>query len=203
VFDLFAQAERSPDRSAGGLGLGLALVKSLVQLHGGTVNCCSVGPGKGSTFTVSLPQFSLPSGRAGRVQAGGRPHESANPLRVMVVDDNADAAHMLALLLEASGHQVMVEYGARQALERSRTGMPHVCLLDIGLPEIDGNELAKRLKAQPETANAVLIAVSGYGQRHDRESALAAGFSHYFVKPVDTAKLVAVLDEIDQQLLNE
>ncbi|MDB5794421.1 MAG: putative histidine kinase, hybrid [Noviherbaspirillum sp.] len=197
VFDLFTQAKRTPDRSSGGLGLGLALVKSLTELHGGTVSCSSEGPGKGSVFAVSLPLLPAHSKPAESTHAGSSLKESNKSLRVMVVDDNADAAHMLAMLLEASGHQVMVEYRARQALERARTEMPDVCLLDIGLPEIDGNELAKRLKAEPETARAVLIAVTGYGQWHDRNSALAAGFSHYFVKPVDTAKLIAVLEDID------
>jgi PAS domain S-box-containing protein len=199
VFDMFAQAQRSSDRSAGGLGLGLALVKSLVELHGGTVSCSSEGPGKGSTFTVCLPLLRTQALAAKPLGTGVQLKTSNKSLRVMVVDDNADAAHMLAMLLEASGHQVMVEYGARQALERSRVEMPDVCLLDIGLPELDGNDLAQRLKAQPETAKAVLIAVTGYGHQHDRKSALAAGFNHHFVKPIDTEKLMAVLDDIDMQ----
>jgi CheY-like chemotaxis protein len=114
----------------------------------------------------------------------------------MVVDDNADAAQMLAMLLESTGHQAVVEYGARRALERARIELPDVCLIDIGLPEIDGNELAQRLRAQPETAHMILIAVTGYGQRQARENALATGFNHYFVKPVDTEKLLALLADI-------
>jgi CheY-like chemotaxis protein len=203
VFDLFAQAKRTPDRSSGGLGLGLALVKSLVKLHDGTVSCSSEGPGKGSTFSVALPLLPARARPAEPLQAGSGLEISSKSLRVMVVDDNADVADMLAMLLEASGHQVMVEYGARQALARARKVMPDVCLLDIGLPEIDGTALAKRLKAQPETARTVLIAVTGYGQWHDRNSALAAGFSHYFVKPVDTEELIAVLEDIDPRPLNE
>ena len=199
VFDLFAQAERAPDRSSGGLGLGLALVKSLVELQGGTVTCWSDGPGKGSNFTVCLPLTASQGGSESQAAAGAvQPAEK--PLRVLVVDDNADAAEMLAMLLEASGHEVIVENQARQALERSRAAAPDVCLLDIGLPEIDGNELAQRLKAQEETANAVLIAVTGYGQEHDRRAALAAGFTHHFVKPVDPAKLSAVLADISASI---
>jgi PAS domain S-box-containing protein len=201
VFDLFAQAKRTPDRSSGGLGLGLALVKSLVQLHGGTVSCASKGHGKGSMFSVCLPLCPVSAGSVSSTAATGNALSTTGSLRVMVVDDNADAAQMLGMLLEAFGHKVTVEYSALQALEHSRTEAPDVYVLDIGLPEIDGNELALRLKAQAQTAGATLIALTGYGQRYDRDSALAAGFSHYFVKPVDTTKLLAVLDRIDHQLV--
>jgi PAS domain S-box-containing protein len=203
VFDLFAQAERTPDRSSGGLGLGLALVKSLVELHGGTVTCSSEGMGKGSKFTVCLPVLQNQAEDIASLHEHSRSQVPNKFLRVMVVDDNADAALMLGMMLEASGHQVMVEYEARQALERVRTASPDVCLIDIGLPEMDGNELAKRLRALPATASAVLVAVSGYGREHDRDSALAAGFDHYFVKPVDTAKLAALLGDISAQSRSE
>jgi CheY-like chemotaxis protein len=115
---------------------------------------------------------------------------------VLVVDDNVDAAQTLAMFLEASGHDVSVEYGAKKALDRVRSASPDVCLLDIGLPEIDGNELARRLRSFPETADTLLVAVTGYGQEQDRATALAAGFNHYFVKPVDTKKLSALLAEL-------
>lgn len=195
VFDLFTQAERTPDRTSGGLGLGLALVKSLVELHGGTVQSASEGRGKGSKFTVCLPLMQQQT-EVVPPRPANRPSQTPKPLRVMVVDDNADAAEMLAMFLEASGHEVMVEHGAPQALERARAESPDVCLLDIGLPEIDGNELAHRLRTQPETANSVLIAVTGYGQEQDRKAALAAGFRHHLVKPVDPAQLVVLLAEI-------
>ncbi len=194
VFDLFAQAERTPDRASGGLGLGLALVKSLVELHDGSVTCASDGLGQGSRFSVGLPLVAVP-GKGHRE----RPEEAARDLkslRVMVVDDNADAAEMLAMFLEASGHDVVVEHRAGRALERARAQTPDVCLLDIGLPDMDGNELAQRLRAQPESANAVLIAVTGYGQEQDRRTALASGFRHHLVKPVDPAKLVDLLAEM-------
>jgi CheY-like chemotaxis protein len=165
------------------------------------VGCSSKGHGKGSVFSVCLPLWSAQAESAASTNAGRHPVSPARSLKVMVVDDNADAAQMLGMLLEAFGHNVTVEYSAQQALERSQTEQPNVYVLDIGLPEIDGNELALRLKAQPQTAGATLIALTGYGQRYDRESALAAGFSHYFVKPVDTGKLMAVLDRIDQQLV--
>lgn len=196
AFDLFAQAKRTSDRSSGGLGLGLALVKSLIELHRGAVICESAGLGKGSKFTVCLPHL-IVHPRNIEPQNGNFPvGPGPESLRVMVVDDNVDAASMLAMLLEAGGHQVMVEHGSHQALERARTEAPQVCLLDIGLPEMDGYELAQRLRAQPVTANSVLIAVTGYGQESDRKQALSAGFDHHLVKPIDTRKLAAILAEI-------
>ena len=192
VFELFAQAERALDRSSGGLGLGLALVKSLVELHGGTVGCVSAGPDKGSRLSVVLPLL-VHQASSDKPLSVSQEVPALKALRVMVVDDNVDAAQMLAMFVEASGHEVQVEYGARQAFEQARIRSPDVFLLDIGLPEIDGNELAKRLRAQPQTSGAVLVAITGYGQEQDRMKALAAGFEHYFVKPVDPAKLVALL----------
>jgi CheY-like chemotaxis protein len=117
-------------------------------------------------------------------------------LRLMVVDDNVDAAHTLAMFLEAEGHEVVVEYQAENALVRARDKAPNVCLLDIGLPDVDGNELARRLRSMPQTARSVLIAVTGYGQVQDRKKAFAAGFDYHFVKPVDTSKLASLLAEI-------
>ncbi len=198
AFDLFSQAERSSDRSAGGLGLGLALVKSLAELHGGTVTCHSEGVGKGSKFTVCLPRLPAQARRVEHSTSDSSMPGSRPSLRIMVVDDNVDAASMLAMLLEASGHQVMVEYGSSQALARARAEAPEVCLLDIGLPEMDGNDLAQQLRALPETARSVLIAVTGYGQEKDRKRTLAAGFDHHLVKPLDTKNLVAILAGINQ-----
>jgi len=196
AFELFAQAERSSDRSSGGLGLGLALVKSLVELHGGTVACESAGPGRGSRFTVCLPcvaDAARGDSGPGDEQAGSSGRQPADGLRVMVVDDNVEAAETLAMLLEADGHEVLVEHEALRALDRARHAAPQVCLLDIGLPEMDGNELAQRLRAQPETAGALLIAITGYGQESDRVRALAAGFDHHLVKPIDTDSLYGLL----------
>jgi CheY-like chemotaxis protein len=197
VFDLFAQAERTSDRAAGGLGLGLALVKSLVGLHGGTVACSSEGLGKGSMFRVSLPRLHQPYRPYADQGIGRRLQSPKRSLRVLVVDDNVDAAAMLAMLLEAQGHEVLVEHGSLRALERAKADKPQVCLLDIGLPEIDGYELARRLRSLTDLNSAVLIAVTGYGQHSDRESALAAGFDHHLVKPVDTEKLASLFATID------
>jgi signal transduction histidine kinase/ActR/RegA family two-component response regulator len=196
AFELFVQAQRTSDRAQGGLGLGLPLVRSLVELHGGTVRCDSAGPGQGSRFTVCLPR--LP----GQASTDAPRHEriespvGTRPLRVLVVDDNRDAAAMLAMVLEAGGHQVAVEHGAQQALARAHAGTPDVCLLDIGLPGMDGYELAARLRADPATAGAVLVAVTGYGQENDRARSARAGFDHHLVKPVDTGRLSALLAEV-------
>jgi CheY-like chemotaxis protein/anti-sigma regulatory factor (Ser/Thr protein kinase) len=196
VFDLFAQAERSSDRSSGGLGLGLALVKSIVELHGVRVSAKSEGIGKGSKVTVVLPRIHQSSKMPVEHGGGHLLQSASNLLKILVVDDNVDAVAMLSMILEASGHQVFAENEARRALERASRESPDVCLLDIGLPEMDGHELAKRLRAQPATANAVLIAVTGYGQQDDRKKALAAGFDHHFTKPVDVKKLSSILAEI-------
>jgi PAS domain S-box-containing protein len=199
AFDLFTQAERSPDRTLGGLGLGLALVKSLVGLHGGTVRCESPGSGKGSTFTVCLPRQVADERPDAAPPAGPPPrHAASGPLRIMVVDDNVDAAAILAMVLEAAGHEVVVEHDAHEALRRSKADAPHAFLLDVGLPGMDGNELARRLRAQPETAGAVLIAITGYGQEQDRQQTAAAGFDYHLVKPVDLDTLYAVLAGMDR-----
>ncbi|MDB5792614.1 MAG: hybrid sensor histidine kinase/response regulator [Massilia sp.] len=194
VFDLFTQAERTPDRSQGGLGLGLALAKSLVELHGGTVRAASPGPGKGSTFTVRLPRHSqeapliVAQTRGGQVQA-------ARPLNVLLVDDNLDAVHTLQLFLGAAGHTVEIAYCGVVAVDVARVFEPDVCLLDIGLPDFDGNELARRLRRLPQATNAMLIAATGYGRQQDRDAAMAAGFDHYIVKPVNTVELSDLLAE--------
>lgn len=196
AFDLFAQAERTSDRSAGGLGLGLALVKSLTELHGGTVACQSEGLGAGSTFTVRLPRLLVKGHPLGQANDERNVQENNKSLKILVVDDNVDAALMLAMLLESSGHQVMVEHGARQALARAQAEAPDVCLLDIGLPQMDGNELAQQLSVLPETSNSVLIAVTGYGQESDRHRSLAAGFDHHLVKPIDINMLLQILNQL-------
>ena len=193
AFELFTQAERTSDRSSGGLGLGLALVKSLVELHGGTVSCDSPGPGQGSSFTVCLPRLAAKSAPAPADAAASGAAQAAAPLRIMVVDDNADAAATLAMLLEMAGHEVAVEHRSQDALERARVEPPQVCLLDIGLPDMDGKELAQHLRARPETAASLLVAITGYGQESDQQAALAAGFDHYLVKPIDTARLERIL----------
>jgi signal transduction histidine kinase/CheY-like chemotaxis protein len=192
VFEMFTQAERTSDRSQGGLGIGLALVKSLVELHDGTVSASSAGIGKGSQFTVCLPRVAVQEAH----DEPGKLVSAAAPVkgwRMLVVDDNVDAAHMLAMLLEATGHETMVEHTAKSALERVRRDLPEVCLLDIGLPDLDGNDLARQLRAQTETARSFLIAITGYGQEQDRKRTAESGFDHHLVKPVNMEQLLHLL----------
>ena len=192
VFEMFTQAERTSDRSQGGLGIGLALVKSLVELHDGTVAASSAGIGKGSQFTVSLPRVEAQEAhdKPGKTVRATAPAKSR---RMLVVDDNVDAAHMLAMLLEATGHKTMVEHTAKSALERARRDLPEVCLLDIGLPDLDGNDLARQLRAQPETERCILIAITGYGQEQDRRRTAESGFDYHLVKPVNMEQLLDLL----------
>lgn len=197
VFELFSQAERTPDRSQGGLGVGLALVKSLIELHGGSVSVRSAGVGKGSTFTLRLPSVSVQAAPSTLPDAGhaAAPPITADPLRLLVVDDNTDAADTTAALLRSGGHRVSVAYDAHQALALAERDAPQVLVLDIGLPEMDGYELARRLRLLPQTAHAMLIALTGYGQADDRERSRRAGFDHHLVKPADPAVLNALLAE--------
>jgi signal transduction histidine kinase len=194
VFDLFSQAERTPDRSQGGLGLGLALVKSLVELHGGMVTASSEGRNMGTEFTVRLPRLQAPAAPADSLPAaasGGA--ETAQGLRLMLVDDNEDAAMTLGLLLEAGGHAVTLVHEPFKALARAAAERFDVFLLDIGLPGMSGVELARRLRRLPGQDGAVLMAISGYGQNADRVDAEEAGFDRYFVKPVDAEELTQAL----------
>ncbi|MEH6437989.1 hybrid sensor histidine kinase/response regulator [Massilia sp. DD77] len=194
VFELFTQAERTPDRAQGGLGIGLALVRTIVTLHGGTVTVESAGPGAGSTFTIALPAIDAGAARARTPHAGQDAAAAAAPaMRVMIVDDNVDAAESLAILLEAQGHAVSVQSHPRDAIEAAQSRPPQVFILDIGLPDMDGYELARRLRADPATAGALFIALTGYGQAHDRILSRSVGFHHHFVKPMDPEKLKQIL----------
>ena len=199
VFDLFTQAKRTPDRAQGGLGLGLALVRSMVGLHGGRVEAGSAGLGRGSRFDVMLPLQSGGDGARARTDPdthGARPMQTGAPLRILIVDDNRDAGESLAVVLAAAGHDVMVEESSQAALRRVQAEAADACLLDIGLPDMDGHALVRHLLAAPLTARATMIALSGYGQRRDLEASKRAGFAMHLVKPVDTGQLLDVLDGI-------
>jgi len=192
VFDLFTQAERSADRSQGGLGIGLSLVRGIVELHGGHVEARSDGAHCGSEFSVSLPRHGDSTPIARHPEPADKP-SSARPLHIMIVDDNQDAATTMALCLRDAGHTVDVEADPRRALEHNARQPADVYLLDIGLPEMDGNELARRIRAQSQGRQPALIAITGYGQAANRQTAMEAGFDHYLVKPVDVQTLIGLL----------
>jgi CheY-like chemotaxis protein len=191
VFDLFTQGERSLDRSQGGLGIGLSLVKGLVHMHGGEVGAVSGGPGQGSTFLITLPLEKIGASAPRDAAQAARPEDA--PRRILLVEDNADAAESMMLLLQARGHEVTVVNDGHDALATARRIAPEVVLLDLGLPGMDGFQLAAALRAMPETSRAHLIAVSGYGQEKDRARSAQAGFDLHLVKPVDPERLVQAI----------
>ncbi|MDY7227677.1 ATP-binding protein [Hyalangium rubrum] len=202
VFDLFVQDRRAIDRSEGGLGLGLAIVHSLVGLHGGTVSAHSEGVGRGSEFVVRLPLAKTRSPDERSAQPGSIPPSTGSPLsppRVLVVDDNRDAAEMLAEALELAGFTTRTAHDGVAGLELATTFRPHVALLDIGLPVMDGYELAGRLRSLATLHALKLIALTGYGQESDRHRALKAGFDLHVVKPVDLANLLRTLRGLTQE----
>jgi len=196
VFDLFTQAEWSLDHSQGGMGIGLALVRRLVDLHGGAIIAHSEGLGQGSEFVVRLP--ALPQQTDGQEIPAVEEQMTLNTTgtlsrRVLVVDDNVDAAETLAMIMKLSGHEVQSVHHGLAALEASRTFRPHVVLMDIGLPRMDGYEVARRLRRMPDMSNTLLIALTGYAQDDDRRRSQEAGFNFHLAKPVDSRKLQEII----------
>ena len=193
AFEIFRQGSQSLDRPHGGLGVGLTLVQRLVQLHGGSVEAKSEGQGRGSEFIVRLPLRQEPEIVDAASIPAEEPHKAGTPRRVLVVDDNQDAAHALRLLLQTDGHEVMVAADGAAGLALAREHRPDVVLLDIGLPTLSGYEIATRIRADPALKGTVLVAVTGYGQMHDRARASASGFDHHLVKPVEFRALQELL----------
>lgn len=200
IFDLFTQGSRAADRSQGGLGLGLALVKHLVGLHGGSVEASSDGPGRGARFTVRLPRVQAPAAARGHPSAPAAGAEGR--LQILVVDDNVDAAQTLAQWLRLEGHTVFVSHDgvAALALAQAERARMDACIVDIGLPGMDGWELGRRLKATPQAAGALLIALTGYGLTADRQKSVEAGFQHHLVKPADAELLRSLLSKPSRSL---
>ena len=193
IFDLFVQGKRTTDRAEGGLGLGLALVKNLVALHGGSVSAKN-RPTTGSEFSVRLPALDA----AARSKAPPRVDQTVAttqvPRRILVVDDNVDTADLLSEVLRAIGHEVVIAHDGAQALEALRAFDAQVCLLDIGLPVMDGFELARRIRERRQAGVLRLVAVTGYGQEHDREVSRPAGFDRHLTKPVDLPELIQIIE---------
>ena len=190
VFDLFVQGERTLDRAQGGLGIGLTLVRRLVQLHGGTVSALSEGPGRGSVFTVRLPMISGP-------QTTQSPSASDFPntcvRRVLIIEDNRDAREMFRMMLELAGHEVLEAEDGVKGLEMLKAARPDIAVIDVGLPGLNGYEIANRFRAEPHSNKVTLVALTGYGTPEARERSRAAGFDHHLIKPVDTQALQEIM----------
>jgi PAS domain S-box-containing protein len=195
LFDMFFQAERRTRQSQGGLGIGLSLVKGLVELHGGSAEAHSDGPGQGSEFIVRLPLLARDEKQGDRGARGPEPVPKAAPRRVLVVDDNVDAADSLALLLRLEGQEVTVAYDGPSALERAVADPPAVAFVDLGMPKMDGYELARAFRAHPTLRSVVLVALTGWGQPEDRQRTREAGFDRHLVKPVQAKALHRLLGE--------
>jgi len=200
IFDLFTQADTAPDRAQDGLGIGLSLVKKLTDLHGGVVTATSRGRGHGSTFDVTLPAVTrTPQLHAAPASARVKAGQDVSPRKVLVVDDNRDSADTLALLLDAMGLATEVAYNATDALLKAASLLPEVVILDIGLPEMSGYDVAKLLRKQDNRRDLVLIALTGYGQKKDKEQAVTAGFDYHLTKPVMLDELTSLLAGLDER----
>jgi PAS domain S-box-containing protein len=193
VFDLFRQGERALDRSEGGLGIGLTLVQQIALLHGGSVQAWSEGAGRGAELSFRLPLLAKAKPAEAPPAVSLEPVRAHVPRRVLVVDDNRDAAVTLEMLVQLWGHEVRTVHTGTAAIEEAVAFRPDVILLDIGLPEMDGYEVARRLRANADLKETVLVAITGYGQEDDRRRSREAGFDHHLVKPVDPTRLQEVL----------
>jgi len=196
IFDIFVQVDRSLERSQGGLGVGLTLVKRLVQMHGGHVEAHSDGPGKGSEFVVHLPCVVRPQATASSEQEATAAHEGNGHLRVLVVDDNRDSAESLTMVLELLGHHVSLASDGVEAVEAARMFKPNVVFLDLGMPKMNGYDAARMIRQQPECEKVKLIALTGWGQEEDKRRSHEAGFDLHMVKPIDFNALEKLLGEM-------
>jgi PAS domain S-box-containing protein len=194
IYDAFTQVDTALERAHGGLGIGLTLVKTLVELHGGAVEAHSAGPGSGSEFVVRLP---LAAQQHAEPRATDGESAPAIARRVLVVDDNKDVAETLSMLLRLLGHEIQTAYDGPTAINVARESRPHVVLLDVGLPEMNGYEVARRLRAEPELAGTLLVALTGWGQEEDRQRSREAGFDFHLTKPASLDDLEGVLASVE------
>jgi CheY-like chemotaxis protein len=194
VFDMFTQVDRTLERAQGGLGIGLSIVKRLVEMHGGAVEAHSGGYGAGSEFAVRLPVVLSPD--PDRTPDGGGAPGTSRRRRVLVVDDNRDAATSLAMMLDLMGHETRTAHDGLEALEAAAAFRPDVVLLDIGMPRLNGYDTARRMRDQPWGRGVVLVALTGWGQEEDRRKSHEAGFDQHLTKPVDPAGLERLLDRL-------
>ena len=197
VFEMFTQGEQAHSRTLGGLGIGLTLVKRLIEMHGGTVAADSAGQNMGSTFVIRLPTL-VDSSQRPQSKAEDPARMSPPSLRILVVDDNRDAADSLAMLLRTSGNDIRTAYDGAEAVQVANDFEPEVVLLDIGLPNMDGHEVAQRIRQEPWARRTCLIAVTGWSDEADRARSRAAGFDHHLVKPLDTSHLAQLLGSVER-----
>jgi signal transduction histidine kinase/ActR/RegA family two-component response regulator len=201
IFEMFSQVDSAVAHSEGGLGIGLALVKGLIALHGGTIEGYSPGLGRGSQFTIHLPRSVLiPHRGTQQMEPLRTPAATLSQFKVLVADDNRDAADSLALLLEMNGHEVVVVHGGEDAVRMAGQAFPDAAILDIGMPDITGYEVARRIRAEPWGQHMFLIAVTGWGQKEDKARANSAGFDYHLTKPVDLDQIEKLLQSRFQQL---
>jgi CheY-like chemotaxis protein/two-component sensor histidine kinase len=200
IFDLFVQVDHASTKAQGGLGIGLTLVKNLVQMHSGTVEARSDGLGRGSEFVVRLPISVKGLEQFHDRETGQQPQQPPTPSghRLLIVDDNQDAANSLAMLLKLQGHEVQVAHNGPAALEITKGYAPDVVFLDIGMPGMDGYEVARRLRQQPGLENVVLAALTGWGQKEDRRRTAEAGFNHHLVKPPEPKVVEDLLADLNR-----
>jgi CheY-like chemotaxis protein len=189
---MFTQVGRTVEHAQGGLGIGLTLVRRLVELHGGTIEAASDGVGQGSTFVVRLPLAAPLESQQGR--SVGESNDVAGGVRVLIVDDNVDAAESLSMLLQINGSDTLLAHSGRAALEHAVSFAPDLVLLDIGLPDLSGYDVAEKLRADARTSSAMLVALTGWGSDEYRKRASEVGFDQHLVKPVDMDQLNAVLE---------
>ncbi len=192
LFQIFSQVDRSRDQSQGGLGIGLSIVKAFIELHGGTVEAKSDGEGRGASFVIRIPLVQSSEAACAALPVPDT-RRAVQPRRILVVDDNADSADSLSMLLSACGHKVTKAYTGRGGIEAAISNPPDLAILDIGLPDMSGFDLATRLRGEARTAHTVLVALSGWGQKVDRQRSASAGFAHHLVKPADPAAVLELI----------
>ncbi len=199
IFEPFTQVEHTLDRAQGGLGIGLTLVRRLVELHGGTVQAFSEGRGRGSEFVIRLPTVSKPLPSTGGGRSNGAAKTPSSRRRILIVDDNRDSADSLAMLLNMLGHEVRTAYDGEDGLHVAEQFSPDIILLDIGLPRLSGLETARRLRDDLGLRGTLLIAMTGYGQDEDKRRSQEAGFNAHLVKPVDFGELQRMVERFNRE----